>query len=239
MKHPLFAIVAALLICLDPSCLYCGQSQRGLLITAVGLPSSGTSSVMRELAKLIDGTCFCEPETGRECPDAVKCRELSGNFTMISWFRSVRLPQLFRANQVRSCGEIAILDSYYDKLLIQYIGKPGMEWLISPSDPYFDVTVAMAKRDWEELPNVDVIIFFEVSFDLWKDFLAKQNGWLDTDQRFLESFATQDLILKACQRLANEKNITLIKIKQEWSSPKDIAIKVRDVLYEKKILHSK
>lgn len=239
MRNSFFAIVIVVLICFGSSCLHCGQSHRGLLITAVGLVGSGKTSVAKELAQLVDGTFVCGLDEEKEVPDAVKCRELSGNFTMITYFRSARVPQLFRADQIRSSGEIAITDSYYDKLLAYYIGKPGMEWLISPSDPYFDVAVAMARRDWEMLPNADVIIFFELSFDLWKDFLARRNGWLDTDPEFLKSFATQELFLGACQKLASEKNVTLIRIKQEWSSPKDIAIKVRNVLREKGILHSK
>ena len=236
MKKIFQVVITALLISCSSSNLYCGQSQKGLLITAVGLPWSGKSSVMRELATLIDGTCFCEPEE-KDWPDAVKMRELSGNFTMISWFRSVRLPQLLRANQVRSFGDIAITDSYYDKLLAYYIGKPGMEWLINPSDPYFDVTVAMAKKDWDQLPNADVIVFFEISLDLWKNFIAKWNQSLDCDPKFLESFSTQELFLNACQKLCDEKHITLIKIKQEWSSPREMAIKIKNALYTKGILH--
>ncbi len=222
-------------ICCVTSCLFGGQSSTGLFITAVGLPGSGKSSVMRELAGLLDASCFCEPEE-REWKDAAVLRHLSGYYTMISWFRSVRVPQLYRASELRASGEIAITDSYYDKLLAHYIGKPGMEWLISPSDPYFDVAVAMAKKDWEQLPTADVIIFFEISHDLWRDFLTKRNRFLDCDQKFLESYSTQELFLSACKKLAEEQRITLITIQQEWSSPRSVAEKVRNILYAKGLL---
>ena len=163
-------------------------------------------------------------------------RDTAGNFTMITWYRAIRLSQLLRANQLRSSGEIGLTDSYYDKLLTYYIGKPGMEWLITPSDPYFDVAAAMAKKDWEMLPNVDVIIFFEVTLDLWKGFLAKHNPGADSDPAFVDSFALQEVYLNACQKLADEKHITLIKIRQEWSSPREAASKIRDIFYEKGIL---
>jgi hypothetical protein len=140
-----------------------------------------------------------------------------------------------RANQIRASGEIALTDSYYDKLLAYYIGKPGMEWLINPSDPYFDIAVAMAKRDWDELPNADVIVFFETSLELWEEF--KRNNYFENDPKFLLSFSTQEFFLKACQKLASEKNIALIVVQQEWSSPKAMAIKIRQALYDKEILH--
>lgn len=222
------------IFCSSPN-LFCGQSPRGLFITAVGLPGSGKSSVMKELATLIDASCFCEPEE-RDWADAARLRHISGSYTMISWFRSIRVPQLYRANELRSSGEIAITDSYYDKLLSQYIGKPGMEWLISPSDPYYDVTLAVAKKDWEQLPIADVIIFFDLSYDLWKDFLTKRNRLLDCDPKFLESFSTQELFLNACKKLSDEQHVTLITIEQEWSSPKATAERIRNILCAKGLL---
>jgi thymidylate kinase len=225
----------SLLLCLTVSCLFSGQSSKGLFITAVGLPGSGKSSAIKELAGLIDGSCFCEPEE-KHWADAATLKHLSGNFTMITWFRSMRVPQLYRASLLRSSGEIALTDRYYDKLLAYYIDKPGMEWLISPSDPYFDAMVAIAKKDWEQLPTADVIIFFEVSYDLWKDLLIKRNCLMDLDPQLLESFATQEIFFNACKKLADEKHVTLIKIQQEWSSPRATAEKIRDILYAKGIV---
>ena len=220
---------------LNTSHLVCSQAQKGLIITAVGLPGSGKSSAMKELAELIDGSCFCEPE-GKDWTDAATLRHISGSFTMITWFRSLRVPMLYRASQLRAVGEIAITDRYYDKLLAYYIGKPGMEWLINPSDPYYDIMVAIAKKDWEQLPTADVIVFFEVSYDLWKNFLTKRDRLQDANPRLLESFSTQELFFNACKKLADEKNIILITIKQEWSSPRATAEKIRDILYAKGIV---
>jgi thymidylate kinase len=211
------------------------QPSKGLLISAVGLPGSGKSSVMKELATLIDRTCFCEPDE-KDWADAVLAKYMSGSFTMITWFRSMRVPQLYRAHQLRTIGEIAITDSYYDKLLSCYIGKPGMEWLIRPNDPYFDIMVAIAKKDWEYLPTADLLIFFDISYDIWKEFLTKRNRLLEIDPKFLESYSTQKLLYDACKKLANEKNVTLITIHQENSSPRAMAEKIRDILYEKNII---
>lgn len=230
--------VLILLTCLMTSSLFCGQSSKGLLITAVGLPGSGKSSVMKELSGMIDASCFCEPEE-KDWADAVMLRHLCGNFTMLNWFRAVRVPQLYRASQLRSTGEIAITDSYYDKLLAYYIGKPGMEWLIDPSDPYFDVVANMAKLDWDELPTADVIVFFDVSYEMWKSLLTKRNRLLDLDPKFLESYATQELFYNACKKLAHEKRVVLIKISQEWSSPKETAEKVKAILCSKGLIEPK
>jgi hypothetical protein len=193
---------------------------------------------MKELAGLVNGSCFCEPEE-KDWTDAATLRHLSGNFTMISWFRSVRVPQLYRASQLRSAGEVAITDSYYDKLLAYYIGQPGLEWLIDPADPYFDAAVAMAEADWEELPVADVIIFFNVSMEVWRHFLTQHNRFFDLDPKILESYSTQELFYNACKKLAREKHIILMKIDQEWSSPREAAEKVKAALCEKGLIQAK
>jgi hypothetical protein len=190
---------------------------------------------MRELANLIDGSCFCEPDE-KDWADAATLTHISGNFTMTTWFRSMRVPQLYKASQLRAAGEIAITDRYYDKLLNDYIGKPGMEWLISPSDPYFDLMVEVAKKDWDQLPTADVIVFFKVSYELWRDLLTKRNHLKELDPRWLESFPTQEHLFNACKKLADEKGITLITIQQEWGSPRATAEKIRNMLYEKELV---
>lgn len=230
--------IIALLICLSTVFAFSEQPPKGLLITAVGLPGCGKSAVMSELAELIDGSCFCQPEE-EDWGDAVKLRHLSGNFTMLNWFRAVRVPQLYRANQLRSTGEIAITDSYYDKLLAYYLGQPGMEWLIDPKDPYFNAAMTIAKTDWEHLPNADVIIFFEVSVDLWKNFLTKRNRLSEVDPKILESYATQDLFYSACKKLAHDQHMLLIKIDQDALSPREKAEKIREILCAKGMIHPK
>lgn len=117
---------------------------KGMLIVAVGLPCSGKSSVIRCAAKFCGSVCFVEPEES-EWPDAVHQRDRFGYATAITWFRSVRVTSLYKADDLRKNGHTVFVDSYYDKLVSKYLGRRGMEWLIPPADPYYPVIQQIAE----------------------------------------------------------------------------------------------
>jgi deoxyadenosine/deoxycytidine kinase len=211
------------------------DSQKGLVIVAMGLPGSGKSSVFRELSMEIGASFFSEPE--EKCwPAAVINRELSGNFSMLTWFRSIRVPMLFQADLIKKNGGLALVDSYYDKLLIQYLGKEGMEWLMSPDDPYYDVVKQVALLDWEHLPNADVLVFFDIDFDTWMSFLKKRNRKLDNDVFFLKSYATKNLFWNAAEHLAKVNSPKIVRFAQKDLSPHEAALNLKNLLIQEGVL---
>lgn len=212
------------------------DQQTGKLIVAMGLPGSGKSSVFQALAEDIGAELFSEPEEGA-WPDAVMNRDLSGNFSMLCWFRSIRVPLLFQADLVRKKGAIAFADSYYDKLLFYYLGKPGMEWLCPSSDPYYHVIREMAAVDWRLLPNADIIVFFDLDLSTWKSFIKQRNRKLDCDESFLLSYHTQDLFWDAVQQLAHEMSIKVIRFTQIKESPYHAALRLKNILIKEGILN--
>src|SRR6185295_17024232 len=129
----------------------------GLLIAGVGLPASGKSTLLKGLADKNNWNCFVEPEE-HEWATAVEGRGLSGVFTALTWFRAVRVPNLYAADALRQNGEISVIDSYYDKLMGYYFGKPQMDWLMEPTDPYHNLVALMSRIDTEYLPSADLII---------------------------------------------------------------------------------
>ena len=131
-----------------------------MIISFVGIPGSGKSTITKEFSKIINADFFVEPEEN-EWSEIVTKREFYGFFTGITWFRSIRIKQLYDAEQMSKKGKLVVLDTYYDKLINLYLGKRGLEWLISKDDKYFNVAKSMSKVDYENLPNVDLIIFFE------------------------------------------------------------------------------
>ncbi len=210
--------------------------QRGMLIAAIGLPGSGKSAVIRELGKLLNATTFHEPEEA-EYTAAVTQRHICGNFTAMTWFRARRLPPLFEAHFMRLAGQTVLVDSYYDKLFGLFVGKKGMEWLIEPSDNYFKVVKDLLALDYERLPNADCLVSFELDKETWIKLLQiRGRELLDNDELFRDSFNTQQYYIDAAKHYADNSNCKLIRFKQAFSSPKEMAVLLKQQMEAEGVL---
>ena len=204
---------------------------KGLLIAAIGLPGSGKSSVTRELGKLMGIRTFHEPEEA-DWADAVTQRDICGRFTAMTWFRATRLPPLFEAHRLREQGATVMVDTYYDKLFGLCMDKEGMQWLINPSDDYFDVMKQVAMLDYEKLPDADVLVSFELDYDTWLQFLAARNRHFDKGDAFLKSFRTQQYFVDAALQYTRQTSCKLLRFKQEFSSPEESAGKLKEAILQ-------
>ena len=203
-----------------------------MLIVFVGIPGSGKSSTVKELANLLGVKYFAEPEE-EKWADAAKDWKTYGSFSMLMWFRSIRVPMLIEAERLSEEGEIVLIDTYYDKLLHYYIDKHCMRWLLSPSDRYFPVMKEIATIDKDILPDADIIIFFEVNKENWINFLKSRNRPTDNDEEFLKNFETQKFLLEATKKLCEEKGIELITFSRGTASVEDSASKLKNLLDDK------
>ncbi len=185
--------------------------QPGKLIVAMGLPGSGKSTIFRSLAGMSGAISLHEPEE-EDWSVAVHERETCGRFTAITWFRSMRVPELYRADALRKQGRTVFVDSFYDKLIKDWLGKPGMEWLIDKDDPYYDLVSTLAQRDYEKLPEADCIVFFRVTKEVWNTMLQTRSRLLDWHPGFLDSFDTQQYFEDATHKYAGEKGATVLRV---------------------------
>jgi len=200
--------------------------KRGLLVAFMGLPGSGKSTTAQEVSKLIPGSALFQEPADTEWPPAVQRRHEFGNFGALCWFRAMRVPSLFMGDQVRRNGGVAIVDSYYDKLIAGYISHPDMRWLIPTSDEYFQVLKQLANLDSDLLPNVDCLIFLRVTVDVWRHFLSTRERPMDSEEAFLQSFPTQEPFLTASQVYAERTKTPLLIVDQKLSAPGDTAKEV-------------
>jgi thymidylate kinase len=208
---------------------------KGLFVTALGLPCTGKTTIMKTLGKLLHWNVFVEPEE-EEWTDAVMQRDICGHFTGLMWFRSARVPNIFKARLLADQQEKVILDSYYDKALHYYLGKKGMEWLIHPEDPYFHLASQIAKSDWDMLPDADCIISIDVEYDDWLKLLNIRNRELDNHSEFLKSFHTKEYFIEAAEQLSKEKGIKHIRFKQTLSSPESQALQLKKQLIQEGVI---
>jgi len=81
-----------------------------MLISLIGIPGSGKSTTVKELASLMKiKHYFLEPEE-EKWADATKDWETFGGFSMLMWFRSIRIPifKKFWSSKIftRSCRKV-------------------------------------------------------------------------------------------------------------------------------------
>lgn len=211
------------------------SQHHGLIIAGVGLPGSGKSSVIKALASLENCKVFLEPEE-EDWPDAVKNRKTCGLITAITWFRSMRVPKLYDADELRMRGEKVFIDSIYDKLAHYWIGRDGMDWLFPSTDTYFNVLQEMARLDRHYLPDPDVILLLEIDEHDWRKFVCGRGRALDREEEFLASHHTQKRYIEAAEKYAKDEGIQLIRYKQKPSSPHQAASDLREKLRSEGIL---
>lgn len=201
------------------------MQKKGITIGGYGMPGCGKTSVTKALGKLLGADTFQEPEE-EYWPWAVTERHISGQFSSIMWFRAMRAAILYKAKHIAEQGGIGIIDSYYDKLFIHLMDEPGFEWLIKKDEPYYDIVKQIAIRDYELLPDLDYLIYFELDKKIWLRNLQNRNrATLDREASFLETFDTQPLYRKAAETYCAASNCQLIIQKQAYgvNSPEETA----------------
>lgn len=208
---------------------YIKMNERGQLVAGVGLPGVGKSTVLRALALKKRWKYLCEPEEA-QWPLAVHHQSVSGAFTSLTWFRSMRVPNLYVADALRRSGEIVLIDSYYDKVMAFYLDKPNMDWLISPADPYYGLLRQMAHIDNDVLPHANIIIFFRASFDNWEKLIMTRKRKSDIETIFPNAFYFQDILMEAVSEECVKSGSQLVIFESEFSSVEESASKLDNLL---------
>lgn len=205
------------------------NEEDAMLIAFAGLPSAGKSSAARALAALLGGEAFVEPEEA-DWPSLVRDRATVGAFTALSWFRSARVPLLFKASALAATGATAVVDSYYDVLIARYLGAPSFAWLLPEDDPYFPVARAMVNADWDHLPKADVLVMLHLDETVWTAFMERRGRAFDRDADLVSHFAMQELMMKACEAAARDHRTRLVVVDQIDGSPEQTARLVAEAI---------
>ncbi|WP_147410211.1 AAA family ATPase [endosymbiont GvMRE of Glomus versiforme] len=209
------------------------------LIIFIGVPGCGKSSAAREVAKKWNlgisswkeivvnenGSGFFEPEQGDWPEFATAQSEHLDDFSMMTWFRAIHVPFLYKAKKISEEGKTAIVDSYFDKLTYSYLGKEP--WLMQSDNKYFNIMKQICELDREEIPNPDYLIFVKVDQQILTEFLKRRGRESDSAPEYTASaISFQERLLAETEKLCQEKGIKLIVFQQEISSPQIVADKI-------------
>ena len=205
------------------------MTRTGKLVVGVGLPGSGKTSVLSTAAEILGSKSFLEPEEN-DWDRAVMERDSYGLIGALHWFRSQRVPNLIDARGHADEGENVFLDTFYDKLCVHYLGKPGMEWLIPPTDRYFENFLQTASLDYELLPDADIVVFFNVTNADWVKMLGSRGRQLDKLVELEKTYHTKDLFLDAARQYCTDHQSLLIEYDNIYSTVPESAKKLAEIL---------
>jgi len=193
-----------------------------MFISLLGVPGVGKTTLGRAIARRLDACFLAEPEEA-DWPSFVQNPHSDGAFTLLSWFRSQRVPSYYEADRVRRRGGVAVLDSYYDKWCLGWLGRPGLEWLMAPSDPYLPVALGMAAIDARVLPRADLVILLEIAEPLWRAQLHRRHRLIDIDPAFLASHHSQSYFRQAAIERAAVDGTQVLFYQREDVAPESEA----------------
>lgn len=169
-------------------CLFSIPAYAGKVIAFSGHSCSGKSTMARILSKKINAECLCEPEESEWPIVARKWHEYYASTAMLA-MRQFWIPLYIDADKMRDVGNTVLIDTYFLKIVGDYIDKPGMEWLVPADDPYLSVLKQIYEIDETLFPDADCVILFNIRLQDWKKFLQSRGRQWDNNPGFDESFA--------------------------------------------------
>lgn len=234
MRLSKFVLRIFYMLVLTPSLIF--SEETGVIIAFAGLSGSGKTTMAKALSSLHPYHCLIEPEES-DWPYVIRKKDVFGSFAMWMGFRQLWLPFQYEAQRLKNLNQVAILDSYFIKIIGYELDEKGLEWLFPKDDPYHAVYRQICQLDIAHLPDPDCIVLFDIAYPTWIKFLASRTRDWDKTPGFLESYQqTKDAIEKSVKRLCYERNIRLIRFQPEFGDVIEQASRLHQILIREKIL---
>lgn len=208
----------------------------GKIIAFSGISGCGKSTLARILAEKLNITCVSEPEVDA-WPDIARNQAKYGPALALFSFRQLWAAKYIDADLIRQSGKLVLLDTYFFKINGDYLGQPGMDWLLPASDPYLPVFKELTQLDQKYFPDANIVILLEVSQVDRDKFLHERGRASDQLTGFAENYALeQAYVEQATVRHCQKNNIRLIKFTQKFGDPEVQAEQLYSLLISQEIV---
>lgn len=213
-----------------------GLKLTGKIIAFSGISGCGKSTLARILAEKLNITCVSEPEVGA-WPDIARNQAKYGPALALFSFRQLWAAKYIDADLIRKAGELVLLDTYFFKINGDYLGQPGMDWLLPASDPYLPIFKELTQLDQKYFPDADIVILLEVSQADRDKFLQVRGRDSDQLAGFSENYALeQAYVEQATVKHCEINNLKLVKFIQKFGDPIVQAERLHELLVSAKII---
>ncbi len=211
-------------------------TQSAKIIAFAGLSGCGKSTMARLLAEKNIATAVIEPEED-QFHILIQKRDIYGYSSGMLAFRQMWLEMFMNAHQLKIAGDTVILDGYFFKIYGYYLGKPGLEWLLAPNDPYLPLLKELNVLDEQYIPDADCVILFDISLEDWKKCLHSRGRDWDKQPGFEESYAiTKRYIDQATIDHCKRYNIRLVIFEHYFGDINEQAQRLISLLQENNII---
>lgn len=192
---------------------------RPVIISFLGLPGSGKSTIAKKLHQNFPSNLYLEKEETDYPEKVLYCFRnqdiKNSSLYYFNYFRKQRLQGLYLAQKNKLNGQSSIIDSYYDKIFAKLFGHPGMDYLINSKHEDFPKIATIAENDYLNLPNPDFLFFFKLSNkELYKTFLNSRKRETEVNDCI---FSLQDHFIKAVIEYGEKNSVITYIIDQEFS----------------------
>lgn len=210
------------------------DTKKGIFVAGIGIAGSGKKEIFRELHKMLfRSNLFIESEKD-EWPEVIRNKDLYDRLTLVTALRNMHLPHYRKAHVARNNGKIALMDNCVDLLYpFSWLGsgvsldfeiwKEDLELMIECLDEsqstelLIDCMLKEAKvlkyflrhmhaNDLQNLAKPDVIVMFDIEFDVWKKFIKKRNPNYDVNKNLDKTHNLSSAMNAAVTELVNKLN---------------------------------
>ena len=212
---------------------------RALIIGFMGIPCVGKTTLSKNLSQyFVDAPCFFECEE-EGYPISIKLalanRDQNGYLDVYSYFRGIHTENLKKAIHRKKQGQSTIIDCYFDKLLYPLLLEKKIDWFVNSKHADYAEILSIAKKDYQHLRNIDVLIFLSAAKPIYTGLLKARDREYEVD---LSIHNSQLDFLKITKDYTDKHHIPLFFIDQEWGVEK-MTQKILSQLQDAGLIYSK